>query len=757
MVNSNNSLNRAGRPGPEDVALGRLAGWCVDHRRRVLLVWIAAIVLVTVFAQSMGSRFESTFDAGNSPSQQVRNLLAARFPEAAGTTADVVISTPGPVSSVPARARTDAMVAALARDAHVSRVESPFAGATHQISADGHTAFAVVQFDQDQSTLPDSAVRAVIRTAQSFARPGFRVELGGAPISQVVTAAPGASEGVGITGAMLIMLIAFGSVVAMGLPVLTALFGIAIGFAIEDLVSHLLSVPVFAPEMLAMIGLGVGIDYALFIVTRYRQGLFEGRDPRSAVVTSLATSGRAVLFAGTTVVISLLGLFVLQLPFLQGLAVGTIAAVVLVMAAALTLLPALLGFAGSAIDRMHVPGLLQTGATPAPHSFWFRWSRMIQRRAWLSAALALVALVALALPLFSMRMAFTDSGNDPTSLTTRQAFDLLAEGFGPGFNGPLVVATPLPPSSGTAELDRLDRAVRATPGVAFATPVEVSADKGAAVLIVYPTTSPQSSQTSDLVTRLRTSVVPRATAGSGLHPLVGGETAASVDASAYLTHRLVWVIGAVVLLAFLLLMAVFRSVVIPLKAAVMNLLSVGAAYGVIVAVFQWGWGGSVVGIGRTGPIDPWIPLMMFTILFGLSMDYEVFLLSRIREEWRRSGDNSQSVADGLANTARVITAAAAIMICVFGSFVIGDPLRVLKVFGLGLAASIFIDATLVRLVLVPSVMELLGSANWYMPPWLDRIVPHLGAEIDPGRGPDNAWPAEAGSDQREPAAAAGAH
>ena len=717
-------------PKAENGVLGRLAGWCFDHRRRVLLIWIAAIIVVTVVAQSMGSRFQDSFGSGNSASQQVQNLLAARFPVTAGTSADVVISTTGPVGTAANRETTDALVARLSSLPHVSRVQSPFDPSSHQIAPSQRIAFAVVQFNQDAATIPNAAVTKVIDVAESFDRTGYRIALGGGPIGKVITAAPGPSEGAGILAAMLIMLIAFGSVVAMGLPIMTALFGIAIGFALEDLLSHLLNVPIFAPEMLAMIGLGVGIDYALFIVTRYRQGLFEGRDPRQAVVVSLVTSGRAVLFAGTIVVISLVGLFLLQLPFLQGLAVGTIAAVLLVMAAALTLLPAMLGFAGQAIDRLHVPRLLQSGATPTPDSFWFRWSRMIQRRAWIAGALALLVLVALAIPLFSMRLAFTDAGNDPTSLTTRQAFDLLAEGFGPGFNGPLVVAAPLSSAADALAMDKVQSALRATPGIAFAAPVELNADRTAAVIIAYPTTEPEAAQTSQLVARLRSTVVPEATAGTGLHVLVGGETAASVDAANYLAGRLFLVIGAVIVLAFLLLMAVFRSVVIPIKAAIMNLLSVGAAYGVIVAVFQWGWGGSIIGIGRTGPIDPWIPLMMFTILFGLSMDYEVFLLSRIREEWRRTRDNSLSVADGLAKTARVITAAAAIMICVFGSFVIGDPLRVLKVFGLGLAASILIDATLVRLVLVPSVMELLGPANWYMPRWLDRIVPTLGAEVD---------------------------
>ena len=436
-----------------------------------------------------------------------------------------------------------------------------------------------------------------------------------------------------------------------------------------------------------------------------------------------------MVFAGTTVILSLLGLFILQLPFMRGLAVGAIAAVVLVMLAAITLLPAMLGFAGRAVDKLHVPGLLQNAAEPSPRGFWYRWSRTVQRHPMVAGVAALAVLVLLALPFFSMRLAFTDAGNDPTSSTTRQAFDALATGFGPGFNGPLIIAASVPEGQ-RATVDTLRSKVVATPGVVYATPVQFSPSGRDAVIIAYPTASPQSAKTEAIVHTLRDDVIPTATAGTGVVGYVGGETAGSVDASSYLSSRLVWVIGVVLLLAFLLLMAVFRSVAIPLKAVVVNMLSVGAAYGVIVAVFQWGWLGSVIGIGATGPIDPWIPLMMFTILFGLSMDYEVFLLSRIREEWRRSGDNSSAVADGLAKTARVITAAAAIMICVFGSFVIGDPLHVLKVFGLGLAAAILIDATLVRMVLVPSIMELLGRANWWMPSWLDRIVPTLGVEVD---------------------------
>jgi len=725
---------RPSRPA-EESGLARIAGWCHDHRWWVLVIWLVALVGTNVLAQAAGSNFSNNLTGGAQPVQQILNRA---FPAQKGSPAQVVITSSGPITSASVEARTARMVAALSPLAHVSEVVSPFTAAgTHQISTDGHIAYVQVQFDELAGNLPQAAINTVITTAQSFAAPGYHVALGGQAISLVAGGKPGSSEGIGILAAIIIMLLAFGSVVAMGLPIITALFGIAIAFAVLDLLSHVITTPTFAPEMMAMIGLGVGIDYALFIVTRYRQGLAEGRDPRQATMVSLATSGRSVVFAGTTVILSLLGLFILQLPFMRGLAVGAIAAVVLVMAAAVTLLPAMLGFSGLAVDKLHVPGLLQSGAEPSARSFWYRWSRTVQRHPIIAGGAALACLLVLIIPFFSMRLAFTDAGNDPTSSTTRQAFDALASGFGPGFNGPLIVAASVPDGQ-KAAVDALGAKVAATPGVVFATPPQFSASGRDAVIIAYPATSPQAAETEAIVHTLRDSTIPSATAGTGVAAYVGGETAGSVDASAYLSSRLVWVIAVVLLLAFLLLMAVFRSLAIPVKAVIVNMLSVGAAYGVIVAVFQWGWLGGVIGIGATGPIDPWIPLMMFTILFGLSMDYEVFLLSRIREEWRRTGDNSSAVADGLAKTARVITAAAAIMICVFGSFVIGDPLHVLKVFGLGLAAAILIDATLVRMVLVPSVMELLGRANWWMPSWLDRVVPNLGVEVDvtpPTSGP----------------------
>ena len=712
-------------------ALGRLAGRCYDRRRTVLVLWILALIGITVVSQVVGTHFQNKFTAGSTESQQAADLL------------ERALSLPGrrhrgrglphldPIAAN--EAAINQVVASLRPLPHVAAVVSPFSAAgAHQISPHGNIAYAEVHFDAITSDLQPGSINAVIHTAKAAERPGFVVELGGYPISSVAKISPGASEGIGISAAIIIMLLAFGSVVAMGLPIITALFGLGIGVALLGLVTHFLVVPNFSPEMAAMIGIGVGIDYALFIVTRYRQGIFEGRDPRGAVVMSLMTSGRSVLLAGGTVVVSLFGLFLIGQPYMIGLASACIVAVLMVLVSALTLLPALLGFSGNAIDKLHLPGLLQSGGPPPPNGFWHRWSRFIQRRAWVTGILAVLVLLLLAVPLFSMRLAFTDAGNDPTSQTTRQAYDLLAQGFGPGFNGPLVVAVDMHGPADRAAVDQLGSALRGgVPDVAFAAPPQFNASDTGAVIVVVPKTSPQAAQTETLVQTLRNDVIPPAVHGTDVRALVGGQTAGGIDAANFLGSRLFLVIGAVLILSFLLLLMVFRSVVLPLKAVIMNLLSVGAAYGVMVAVFQWGWAGSFIGIGEKGPIDPWIPVTMFTILFGLSMDYEVFLLSRIREEWLRTGENSTAVADGLAITGRVITAAAAIMFCVFASFIIKDPLHILKVFGLGLAAAVLIDVTLVRMVLVPSIMEVLGPRNWWMPRWMQRTVPTIGVEVTP--------------------------
>jgi RND superfamily putative drug exporter len=722
----NNSLvvteDRARKP-----TLARLAGWCYAHRRSVLVAWLVAVAALIAAGVSAGSRFSDNYASGALPAQQAQNLLTTRFPAEAGATVDVVMHSAQPLTSGQNPATISALVSALRPLPHVSSVTSPAApGVRGQTSPDGRTGFLIVRFDTTDAKLPGSATKDVINTALRFAGRGVTIAVGGTPAENVVTAAPGASEGIGITAAVIIMLAAFGSVVAMGLPLLIALTGVGMGFGIVFAVSHVLTIPTFGPDLMAMIGLGVGIDYALLIVTRYRQELSDGLTPRAAVETALSTAGRSTLFAGGTVVIALLGLLVINLPFMDGLAVGTILAVLMVLAAAVTLLPAMLGFAGHAVDKLRIPGLAvrQTAATDAG-GFWHRWSLTVQRHPWKCGTAALAVLVVAGIPLFSMRQAFSDAGNDPVKLTTRQAYDMLSEGFGPGFNGPLIVAANLARPNATSALDALTTRLRETADVASVIPAVVNRAGNAAVVLVYPKTSPQDASTANLVTTLRDRIIPEATRGTGVNAFVGGETAAGVDTAAYMTGRLPWVIAVVIGLAFILLMVAFRSVLIPLKAAVMNVLSIGAAYGVIVAVYQWGWLSAVFGVSRPGPIDPWIPLMMFAIVFGLSMDYEVFLVSRIQERWLASHDNSRSVAEGLAATARVITAAAAIMVCVFASFVINDPLRVLNVFGLGLAVAVFVDATVVRMVLVPSIMQLLGNANWWAPRFLRRAFSEI--------------------------------
>ncbi len=717
----------------EETRLGRLARFSYTRRRLVLVLWIIGLVVISVLSVKIGNKYANKFTSGNTESARAQNLLSSRFPQAAGDSADIVVHTTSPLSDPANQAGIAKLVSSLRGLPHVSSVAGPGVGPGEnptQVSPNGHTAYAVVQFDKISANLPLDSIKAVINTANRAAHPGFEVEEGGPPIDLVDFAVPGKSEGIGVGAAIIILLVAFGSVVAMGLPIIVALLGVGIDFGLLAIISHRLNVPTFGPELAAMIGIGVGIDYALFIVTRYRNALHDGLDPESAVVLSLTTSGRAVVFAGCTVVISLLGLMLMGTAFVVGLAVGAILAVVLVLAGTMTLLPALIGFFGRGIDKLRL-FRQRKGHEAGKTTLAFRYSREIQRHPWFFGLVALVLLVILALPLFSMRQALTDDSNAPTTLTTRRAYDLLANGFGAGSNGPLVAAVDVPFGADLTALDRLATAFRSEPDVAAVVPPKMNAQQNAAVIIVLPKSAPEAAQTYSMVKDLRARVIPQAIQGSGLKVYLGGEEAGGIDFSTSMSKKLPLIIGLVVALSFLLLMVVFRSIAVPIKAAIMNMLSIGAAYGVIVAVFQWGWLGGFFGIGKVGPIDPWVPLFLFTILFGLSMDYEVFLLSRIREEWLKTGDSGLAVADGLSFTARVITAAAAIMVCVFGSFVIGDPLRVLKLFGLGLATAVFIDATLVRMVLVPATMELLGKANWWLPRWLDRILPHLDIEGGP--------------------------
>ncbi len=693
------------------------------NRRRVVLLWLLAFVGLGYLGAQVGGAYSQSLSLSGTESQRAADVLTARFPARAGDSGQIVFAARAGVRSATVQSRMEQLLTGVSRIPEVVNVASPYAkSGAGQIAHDGSIAFATVQFDRQESDIATStkdAVHTLVDRANADTA-GVRIELGGRVFQQMGSLGP--AELIGIVAAIVILLIAFGSVLAMGLPIMVALFGVGIGAAFVEILSHTISTPDFTTQLASMIGIGVGIDYALFIVTRYREALHDGLEPEAAVVRAIDTAGRAVVFAGSTVVISILGLFLMGVSFVYGLAIGTSITVAVVMAASVTLLPAVLGFAGHTIDKLSVFRSRRKGVRD---SIWFRWSRVVQRRPWPAFAAGLIVLAVFAVPLFSIRLGFPDAGANPKSDTTRRAYDLVADGFGAGLNGPLVLAAEYPPGTDpTPVLAQLERALRATPDVSAVLPPVVSTTGAAAVITVLPTAAPQSDRTSALVHALRDHTIPAAVQGTNVSVHVGGLTAAGIDVSDRLAARLPLFIGAVLALSFLFLLAVFRSVLVPLKAVVMNLLSIGAAYGIIVAIFQWGWLAGIVGIDKPGPIAPFIPMMMFAILFGLSMDYEVFLLSRIREEYDRTGDNALAVADGLAATARVITAAALIMVTVFGSFVFGDN-SVVKLFGLGLAAAILIDATVVRMVLVPATMELLGDSNWWFPRILDRIIPRL--------------------------------
>ena len=712
--------------------LERLANWSYTHRWRMLVIWIVAFLGIVTLGNVAGGDYASDFSLPGSESQHALDLLKARFPTESGGTVEIVFKADRGVNDPEVKQAMEGYLAKVRKLPRVAAVSDPYQeeDGAPAISRDGTIAFARVDFGVRSEDVPKSEALRLEDLGRAIERPGLQIEFGGDVIQSAQQEPPGGAELVGVIAAVIILLITFGSLLAMGLPILSALFGIGIGVALVFLFANLISVPNFTAQIASMIGIGVGIDYALFIVTRYRQGLHEGRTPEEATIVALTTAGRAVVFAGTIVVISLLGLLLMGFKFVQGIAVGAAAAVFVTMLASITLIPAMLGFVGRNIDRLHIPRLRRT-ENVSRQGFWYRWSRLIQRRPVATGLVGLVSLVALTLPLFSMRLGAADAGNDPTHLSTRRAYDLLSEGFGPGFNGPLLLAARIPGQQGLQVLGDLRRDIQGTPGVAAVTPPFPNATMDAAVMRIYPTTAPQDSATTDLVRTLRDRVIPQATRGTGVQVLVDGETAFFVDFAAKIGQRLPILIGVVILLSFVLLMMVFRSIVVPLKAAVMNLLSIGAAYGVIVAVFQWGWGAHLIGVDKQGPIESWVPMMMFTILFGLSMDYEIFLLSRVREEYLRTRDNGLAVANGVASTGRVITAAAAVMIAVFMSFVVGFDLRQVKEIGLGLAIAILVDATLVRMVLVPATMELLRDANWWFPRWMQRRVPRIGVEGAP--------------------------
>jgi RND superfamily putative drug exporter len=705
-----------------------LARWSADHRRAVVALWVVILVAALGAARVVGSHYGNSFTLPGTGAQRASNLLARGFPAQAGDVDQIVFHTPsGTVTSPGVRSRVERVLAEIARLPHVASVVSPYATHGQAISRDGTIAFATVNFDEKANVLPRPAIRRVISTAQSAGTPALQVELQGQAIEQAIGFSIGYTFLVGIGAAIAVLLLSFGSLLAMGLPVGTALLGLGTGFGLIGLFSRVVSMPDFATELALMIGLGVGVDYALFIVTRYREAYRRnGGDVRGAVGEAINTAGRAVIFAGLTVVIALLGMIALGISLLNGVAISAALAVLFVLAASLTLLPALLVVFGHRIGR---PSLLarRRGVPPPDRStFWTRWIAAIQRRPWTGLIASTSVLVLLTLPLLSLHLGNTDAGNDPRNQTTRKAYDLLAQGFGQGFSGPLLVAVQFRHAGDVAALQPLAAALLRTPGVAAVAPPRISPSGDVATVAAYPTTSPQSTQTEQLVRHLRRDVIPPLEHRTGIVAWIGGTTAAQIDFSSVLGGRLPYFIGVVVLLSSLLLLVVFRSLLIPVQAALMNLLSIGASMGIVVAVFQFGWAGSLFGVAG-GPIMAFLPVMVFAIVFGLSMDYEVFLVSRIHEEWTHGADTTAAVREGLIRTGRVITAAAGVMVVVFASF-IGGGQRTIQMFGLALASAVFLDALVIRVLLLPATLQLLGERTWWFPAWLDRRLPRFALE-----------------------------
>jgi putative drug exporter of the RND superfamily len=735
-----------------------LARWCFRHKVITAASWVAALVVLTAIHSAAGSAFTDNFKLPKTESFDAIRLLQRNAPKASGETDQIVISVKqGHVTDPAVKARVENLLTQVAREPHIGGVGSPYAaGAAKQIAPSGQIAFANVNFDNSANRNQITATAAKAFVSKITSASGGGVEGNIAQTGNQNNQSSGLFFG--FIAAAIVLFIVFGSLLAMLLPLLTAALSLGTGLAVVGLLSHVINMASFSSELAVLIGLGVGVDYALFIVTRYRQGLLRGLSREEATVESLDTSGRAVLFAGMIVCIAMLGMFALGVSFLYGVAVAASIAVAFTVLAALTLLPAMLGLFGGLVPRRRERRALRDGnfATSDESAAWQRWMAAMDRRPTVFAAVAAVVMIIIAIPFFSMRLGSADAGSDSASSTTRKAYDLLAKGFGPGYNGPIELVAQINSPSQRAGFVRVEQAVAATPGIVGSAPAALilgtHGRKPVAIANVFPKGAPQDASTADLLHKIRDQVVPAASKGTGVTVLVGGTTAIFDDFSHVLSRKLPLFIGIVVLLSFLLLMAVFRSLVIPLTAAVMNMLSAGAAFGVVTAIFQFGWGGSLLGIDKTGPIEAFLPVLMFPILFGLSMDYEVFLISRVYEEWHKRGNTREAITHGLAATGRTITAAATIMVLVFGAFVLGGQ-RVIELFGIGLASAVLLDALIVRSVLVPAVMMLFGDSNWKLPGALDRILPHFSVEGKASR--DAQAEAEGNAQRRVPEPVAG--
>ncbi|WP_406160515.1 MMPL family transporter [Streptomyces canus] len=711
--------------------MAALARWCVRRRLVVVLLWLLALGGVSAAAAVTGSAYSNDYEVPGTESGRATQLLQDGFPHLGGDSDTVVWHlASGSVRDADVEQTMTATLDKIADLPGVAAVVSPYddAGAG-RVSADGHTAYATVTFTESAEDIDASEAKAVVDTAKNAEADGLQVELGGSAVALTESSGGHVAEIVGVLVAAVVLFLAFGSLAASLLPIATALVGVGTAYAGIGLLGHAMTVADFAPMLGMLIGLGVGIDYALFIVTRHRRGLKRGLSVAESVENAVTTTGRAVVFAGATVCIALLGMLILRLGFLNGVAIAASLTVVLTVASSVTLLPALLSLIGMrALSRRERRRLAEHGPEPElPTGFAHRWSAFVERHPKLLGAIALVVITVLALPTLGLHLGTSDQGNDPRSATTRQAYDLLAEGFGPGVNGPLTLVTRVDGAEDKLLLDNLDATLRTTDGIASTTPVTYDTGGDLAYFTIVPESAPQSQQTSELVDRLRTEVLPRAETGTSLDIQVGGTTASYDDFADVIVGKLPLFVGVVIGLGCLLLLLAFRSVGIPLKAAAMNVAAVAASFGVVVAIFQWGWGSELLGLGRAGPIEPFLPVIMVSVLFGLSMDYQVFLVSRMYEEWLETRDNRRAVRVGLAETSRVINSAAVIMISVFLAFVLSGD-RVIAMFGIALAAAVALDAFVLRTLLVPALMHLLGGANWWLPGWLDRRMPRISIE-----------------------------
>jgi putative drug exporter of the RND superfamily len=711
-----------------------IAQWCFRHRRVVVLAWVGVLVATTMIHSAAGSSYSDNFRLTGTQSFDAVALLERSAPRASGDTEQVVVGVKhGKVTDSAVRGRLDATLSALSKLPHVSDIGSPYtARGASQISPSGQVAFANVTFDIPANKVSSAEAKTFVKTARAAATSAVQINVNGQVAENTTQNGTGGLP-FGFLTAGIVLFLVFGSLLAMALPLLTAALSLGTGIAVIGLLSHVIPMADFSGELSLLIGLGVGVDYALFILTRYRQALLRGLSGEEAAIEAVDTSGRAVLFAGMIVCIAMLGMFALGVSFLYGVAVAASIAVAFTVIAALTLLPAFLGFFGTRVLRRRERRELLAGDLRVTDESpgWARWSGWMQRRPTAFAVAAGLLMVVVAIPFFTMRLGSTDAGTDPASTTTRQAYDLIARGFGPGYSGPLQLVAQVSGPAQEAAFVRVERAVAGTPGIVGSTRPHFLPGRnglpGVALADVYPKGSPQDASTANLLHHVRDQVVPTATRGSGLHVLVGGQTAIFDDFSTVLSTKLPLFLAVVMVMSFLLLVVVFRSLLVPFVAALMNLLSAAAAFGVVTAMFQDGIGGSILGIDKTGPIAAFVPVMMFAILFGLSMDYEVFLVTRIYEEWHRRRDTREAVAHGLAATGQTITAAAAIMILVFGAFILGGS-RIIELFGVGLASAVFLDALIVRSALVPALMLKLGAANWWIPPVLDRWLPHVRVE-----------------------------